>query len=125
MVQGTAVVLAATSDLGSWSMSTYRMSMHTSATSRVDRLNTEGSRDSASRLMCGNPICRPFSNMPQVTTMQDKPGCVQTLPTISKSSYLGRTNSSIVLSHLIRVPHGFLVSVPGGNDLLGYLHTLL
>ena len=29
--------------------------------------------------------------------MHDKPGCVQTLPTVSKSSCLGRTNGSTVL----------------------------
>ena len=37
--------------LGSWSVTTYHMSTYTSANSCVDRMNTEGSRDSASRLM--------------------------------------------------------------------------
>ena len=35
---------------GSWSMSTYRMSMHATTNSCVDRLKTEGDRDPASRL---------------------------------------------------------------------------
>ena len=43
----------------------------------VDRLNTEGNRNSASSLMRGNSIwC--FSKMFQVRTVHDKPGCVQT-----------------------------------------------
>ena len=40
------------------------------------------------------------------------------LRTLSKSSCLGRMNDSIVLSHLIRV-------LPEGDDILGYLRTLL
>ena len=52
--------------------------------------------------------------------MHNKLGCVQTLPTVSKSSFLGRTNGSTVLFHLIKVPHGFSVSVPGGSDILLY-----
>jgi len=99
--------------------------------------------------------------MPQVRTVHDKPGHVQTLPTVTKSypcsqatprfylaavekigadfspqlrdkirsslgneaSCLGRMNGSIVhvLSHLVRVLHFF----PGGNDIQGYLCTLL
>ena len=51
------------------------MSMYTSANSCVDRLNTEGSRDSASRLMRGDPhLPARFSKMPQVRTIHDKPG---------------------------------------------------
>ena len=47
------------------------------ASSCVDRLNTEGNRDSASWLMRGNSIwC--FSKMSQVRTVHDKPGCIQT-----------------------------------------------
>ena len=47
----TAVVLAAISEIiGSWSVSTYRMSMYASANSCIDRRNTEGGRDPASRL---------------------------------------------------------------------------
>ena len=56
------------------------MSKYTSANSYVDRVNTECGSDLASRLMRGNPVCRPFSKMPQVRTMYDKPGCVQSLP---------------------------------------------
>ena len=41
------------------------------ADSCIDRLKAEGSRDSASWRLC-------FSKMPQVRTMHDKPGCVQT-----------------------------------------------
>ena len=40
------------------------------------------------------------------------------LRTLNKSSWLGRMNDSIVLSHLIRV-------LPEGDDILGYLRTLL
>ena len=59
--------------IGNWSMSTYRRSMYTSANSCVDRLNTEGGRDSASRLMCGDPHLPAF--MPQVrTTLLSVPG---------------------------------------------------
>ena len=36
--------------IGSWSVNIYRMSMYASANSCVDRLNTEGSKDPASRL---------------------------------------------------------------------------
>ena len=35
------------------------------------RLNTEGRRDSASGLVCGDSY---FSEIPQVRTMHDKPG---------------------------------------------------
>ena len=35
---------------GSWSVSTYRISMHATANSCVDRPKTEGGRDPASRL---------------------------------------------------------------------------
>ena len=69
--------------IGSWSVSTYRMFIYTRADNCVDRLNTEGGRHSASWVMCCDPICQPFSRMPQVRTMHDKPGCVQTLPTVS------------------------------------------
>ena len=69
--------------IGSWSVSTYRMFIYTSANNCVDRLNTEGGRHSASWVMCCDPICQPFSKMPQVRTMHDKPGCVPTLPTVS------------------------------------------
>jgi len=37
-------------EIGIWSISTYRMSMYATANSCVDRLNTEGSRESASWL---------------------------------------------------------------------------
>ena len=36
--------------IGSWCVSTYRISMYASANSCVDRLNTEGSRNPASQL---------------------------------------------------------------------------
>ena len=126
IVQWTAVVLAATSEQAAGSVSTYRMCMYTSAIKQLCR-QTEHRR----QRFCFTadawrpPICQPFSKMPQVRTMHHKPGCVQTLPTGSKSSCLGRMDGSIVLSHLIRVPYGFSVSVPGCNDILGYLRTLL
>ena len=46
--------------IGSWSVSTYRMSMYTSTNSCVDRLNAEGGRDSASQLVRGDPHLPAF-----------------------------------------------------------------
>ena len=61
------------------------MSRYTSANSCVDRLNTEGSRDSASRLMRSDPyLPARFFKMPQVRTIHDKPGCAQSLPAVSR-----------------------------------------
>ena len=64
------------------------MSMYASAMKQLCKQTgyIEGGRDSASQLMHGNPICQSFSKMPQVRTMRYKPGCIQTLPTGSKSS---------------------------------------
>ena len=49
IVQGIAVVLAATFEIGNWNMSMY--CMYTRANSYVDRLEAEGARNSASWLM--------------------------------------------------------------------------
>jgi len=41
----------------------------------------------------------------------DLSSMIDPLPTVSKSGCLGRTNGSIVLSHLVKVPNGFSVFV--------------
>ena len=42
---------------------------------------------------------------------------------VKVAALLGRTNGSIVLSMQFNKgnPHDFLVSIPGGNDIIGYL----
>ena len=78
IVQGIAVVVS--SNLWdrhvawAWVSTLY---MFTSVSNCVDRLTEESSRDSAHGWCMATPICY-FSKMPQVRTMHDKPGCVQT-----------------------------------------------
>ena len=83
-VQGTAVVLAASSKQLC-----------------IDKLNAEGGRDSVSWLMHGDqvPLAIYLSMVPHGRTMYKKPGCVQIYPSVSLSSCIGKINVSIVWYH--------------------------